>query len=365
LLETGKIDGRQATYLIINAIVTEGLLFAPAATFALARQDAWLANLLAFFSGLFMAWTWVGLSRRFPGKTLFEIFPLLFGPVWGKLAGFLYWWGWTNSGADMLRETTALLVGAFMPATPLVVFVVAVILLSSYAAYSGLENIARVNQLFIPVTLFLLVALFLLATPEMNFQNLLPVFDTDLLSIVKGSLPPTFLMGHVIFLNVLFPYLNRPQEALQIGAKGILVSFLFFELTAVGLVAIFGPTVASAYLAPVLNGARMVHLANFLERLEMLLMVIWITAGVLKIAGHQWAEALGLAQLLRLKSYRPLVVPQGIFLAALAIWLHPDITHLFNFLNYIWGTFYGLSYVLLFPALSLLIARVKGGGTQK
>lgn len=364
MLETGKIDGRQATYLLINVIVTEGLLFVPAATFTLARQDAWLANLLAFFSGLFMAWTWVSLSRRFPGKTLFEIFPLLFGPVGGKLAGFWYWWGWTNSTADMLRETTSLLVGAFMANTPLVVFVVAVILLSSYAAYSGLENIARVNQLFIPGILAVLIILFLLAAPEMNFQNLLPVFDAGLLFVVKGSLPPTFLMGHVILLSVLVPYLNRPQDALQIGTKSILVSFFFFELTAVGLVVIFGPTVASAYLAPVLNSARMVHLANFLERLEMLLMVIWITAGVMKIAIYQWVQALGLAQLLRLQSYRPLVVPQGIFLAALAIWSHPDVMRLFNFLNY-FKSFYDLHYLLLLPILFLLITRCKGKGIQR
>lgn len=364
MLETGKIDGRQATYLLINVIVTEGLLFVPSATFTLARQDAWLANLFAFFTGLLMAWTWTRLSEHFPGKTFFEYLPFLFGPVWGKLLGCWYLVGWTQASADMLRETASLLVGTFMYNTPLIVFVVAIALLSTYIVYSGLENMARVNQLFMPVCLILVVALFLLVLPEMNFQNLLPVFDTDLLFVVKGSLPPANLMGHIILLSMLPPYLNRPQETLRIGAKSIFASFFFSELLTVGLAATFSPLWAGSNLSPFLALARMIHLANFLERLETVLLVIWITAGVIKVASYHWAQALGLAQLLRLQSYRPLVVPWGIFTAVLAIWSHPDIVRLFNFLCY-FKSFYDLHYLLLLPVLFLLITRCKRKGSQR
>lgn len=364
MLETGKIDGRQATYLLINVIVTEGLLFVPSATFALTRQDAWLANLFALLIGLLMAWTWARLSQHFPGKTLFEYLPFLFGPVWGKLLGFWYLVGWTQASADMLRGTTSLLVGIFMYNTPLTVFVVAIALLSTYIVYSGLENMARVNQLFMPASLILVIAIFLLVLPEMNFQNLLPVFDTGLLFVVKGSLPPTYLMGHIILLSMLSPYLNRPQETLQIGAKSIFASFFFFELLTIGLGATFSPLWAGSNLSPFLALARMIHLANFLERLETVLLVIWITAGAIKVASYHWVQALGLAQLLRLQSYRPLVIPWGIFTAVLAIWSHPDIVRLFNFLYY-FKSFYDLHYLLLLPVLFLLITRCKGKGSQR
>jgi spore germination protein KB len=360
MLETGKIDGRQATSLMINIIISEGILFVPASTFALARQDAWMSNIVALSGGFLMAWMWVSISWRYPGKTLFEIFQAVFGPVIGKILGFYFCWGWLHIIAHSLREFTSLLTANFMPETPVVVLTVAAVALSSYMTYSGLECIARMTQLFTIIIIFSVITLFSLSIPEIEVNNLLPVYDAGLLPIIKGSFAPMMWMGHIITLSNLIPFLNRPQDALKVGAKSLLASFFVIELVAVGIIAIFGPNLASSYLAPTLNGARMIHIANFLDRLELILMIVWISGGVLKTGLFQWVPVLGLAQLLGLKSYRPLVVPAGIFIATLSIWLEPNVIRLFTFMNYIWGGAYGLSYVLVFPVFLLIVIFLKG-----
>lgn len=360
MLETGKIDGRQATYLMINMIISEGILFMPAATFILARQDAWLSNIVALSGGILMAWMWVSISWRYPGKTPFEIYPILFGPVIGKIIGFSYCWGWLHINALVLRELASLLTANFMPETPVVVFAVVAVALSSYMAYSGLECVGRMTQVFAILIIISIFVLFSLSIQEMEVNNLLPVYDAGLLPVIKGSFAPMFWLGHITTLSSLIPFLNRPQDALKVGFKSVLASFIVIELVAVGIIAIFGPNLAGSYLAPVLSGARMVHIANFLERLELLLVIVWISGGILKVALFQWVPVLGLAQLLGLKSYRPLVVPAGIFIIALSIWLEPDIIRLFTFLNYIWGGAYGLGYVLVFPVFILIAISLKG-----
>jgi spore germination protein KB len=360
MLETGKIDGRQATYLMINMIISEGILFVPASTFALVRQDAWMSNIVALSGGLLMAWMWVCISWRYPGKTLFEINQIVFGPVIGKIFGFCFCWGWLHVIATALREFVSLLVANFMPATPVIVLAVAAVALSSYMVYSGLECIGRMTQVFAILITASIFILFFLSIPKMEVNNLLPVYDAGLLPVIKGSFAPMFWFGHITTLSILVPFLNRPQDAMKIGVKSVLASFFVIELVAVGIIAIFGPDLASSYLAPVLNGARMVHIANFLERMELILVIVWISGGVLKVALFQWVPVLGLAQLLGLKSYRPLVVPAGIFIIALSIWLEPDVIHLFTFMSYVWGTAYGLGYVLVFPAFLLIVISLKG-----
>lgn len=362
MLDNVKLDGRQVTYMLIINFISEGLLFAPAVTFLLARQDAWISNILALIGGLASAFLWVSLSRRFPGKTLFQIFEILFGKVFGKIIGFYFAWGWFNFTSDTIREVFSLLSTSFLERTPIIIFIIMGVILSTYSAYSGLENIARVTQIILPLTFGALIILFLMSTPAMDFVNLMPVLDRGFLPVIKGSFAPMFWFCQIIEISILLPFLNRPEKALGISMKAIVYSFFGYQLVAVGIMAILGPDLSSVTYAPALYGSRVISLGNFVERMEVLVMIIWITSGLAKVAMYQWTIALGSAQMLGLKNYRPLVVPIGILLASFSILLHPNIIHLFNFMNFVWSGPYGLLYLLIGPFLFLLYAVLTGKG---
>lgn len=364
LKEVVKIDGRQATYLLIINFISEGILFAPAASFLFARQDAWLSNILALAGGLVSAWLWVSLSRRFPGKTLFEIFELMFGRFFGKIIGFLYAWGWFSFTCDTLREVFSLIVAGFMPKTPLIVFLVLAVMLTSYSAYSGLENIARVTQIILPITVGAIIILFSLSVPEMEFSNLLPVFEGGILPIFKGSLAPMFWFVQITEISMLLPFLDRPEKALGISFKAILTSFFLYEIVALGIMAMLGPAMSAIVYAPTLYASRMIHLANFLERLEILLAIAWIASGIAKITLYQWTIAIGSAKMMGVKDYRPLVFPIGALLVSFSVLLHPSIVHLFNFINFIWSGPYGLGYNLVGPLVLFLYSVLLGKGEK-
>jgi len=71
--------------------------------------------------------------------------------------------------------------------------------------------------------------------------------------------------------------------------------------TIVADLAIFGPEVTARWFFPALNGVRMIHLANFLERMEAFIMVVWVSGALIKISVYYWAAVLGSAQWLELK----------------------------------------------------------------
>lgn len=360
MLEGGKIDGRQATFLLITIIVSEGILFMPATVTALSGQDGWLSILAALPVALGIGCLWVALGKRFPGKTPFEYTEIILGRVLGKIMGCIYFWGWIEVASHILREYTSLLNAVFMPETPLLVFVLLGAGISLYATYSGLETIVRINQIFMSPMLIAIVLIFLLDIPQMNINNLLPVYDSGFLPIIKGTFAPVFYFGHLILLSFLIPYLNRPQESFSILLRTVLACWLFFEISVVGSTLVFGPAVASVYYSPVLSSARMVHLANFLERLEVLLMIAWLTGGLIKISINLWVAALGLAQLLKLKSHRPLIIPVGLLVANFSILFHSNFIHLFDFITVVYPFYAAFTYLLLFPAGLLLIAVIRG-----
>lgn len=364
MLEDGKIDGRQVTYLNVTYIIATALLGVPTITARFAGQDAWICSLLATLIGLAIAWLTAKIGSLFPGKTLIQYLEEIVGRWPGKLLGLLYLFFFIHICSVMIREFADFLVEAFLPETPLIVFGIVVIALAAYTIKQGLEVLARVNQVFLPLILLSVVSIILLAAPEMDFKRLLPVFDSSIVDIFKGSLAPGAWCGEIIALAMLIPFLNKPGEAGKTAFISILVTGLIFIIITTGSLATFGPLISSMTY-PFFNISRIINIAKVIDRVDPLVMAIWITGGFVKITFFYYVSVLGSAQWLKLKSYRPLVFPIGVILVSLSIAVGDNTLEIFHFIAHVFP-FYGLLFEAGIPLVLLIIALFrKQGGNNK
>jgi spore germination protein KB len=233
----------------------------------------------------------------------------------------------------------------------------------AYVAYCGLEVMARINQPFLLLNAGLMATLFVLATPEMRITNILPVFEVGLLPLVKSTLTPLSWFGEIVTLAVIIPYLAEQKNVYRLTIKALFFVLVLIEIATVEVLLIFGPTLASSYFFPLLSGTKMINIANFIERLEMVPLIVWITSGAVKGALFFWVAALGSAQLLGLKSYRSLILPLSVIITALGCLLHSSTTDLVNFLTQTFP-FYALTFEFIIPLLLLIIVLFKGSGKK-
>jgi len=365
VLEGGKISSRQATFLMITLIFATVILFVPGVTAKHAGQDAWISIILAIGAGLLIARLVTALGLRFPDKTIFEYPGEILGRWPGKLVGLIYIWWFLHGNGEIIRQYGELMTTAFMPDTPIIVFHLAVVAMAAYAVRNGLEVFTRANEIFLPLMLGSIIILFIFSINNMDFSRLLPVLDAEAADIVKGAVAPLFWFGQIAAITTVIPYLNKPREAHRVAVVTVLVTGCFFLLAVVGVLVIFGPHHPATYIFPVLNGARIISIANILERLEPVIMAIWIAGGFVKISIFYWAAALGIAQVLELKDYRPLVLPIGAVLVAMSILLHPNIIDLTVSVGRVWPV-YGLSvFEVGTPLLLLVTAMVRGKGDKR
>ncbi len=365
MLEHGKIDGKQAIFLMLSVVLPTAILTIPAGIVRTARQDAWLSVMAATLAVLLIAWLVVSLSLRFPGKTLCEYAEEILGKTLGKIVCLLYiWLFFLYAGSGAVRQFSFFLVTAMMPETPIEVFSITVVAVAAYAVRNGLEVLCRFNQLFLPVT-GLLAIVFFLSTIEMKPARLLPVFDAGLLPIVKGTVMPTMLMGEIVLLAMIIPYLNKPEEAQRIAILSAL--FNGFVLTASTLEAllIFGPDLAAHWIFPTFNAVRVISIANFLERLESVIVAFWVLGGFVKVGVFYYVAVLGSAQCLNLKDYRPLVLPVGVILVSFSSFMHGEnIVDMIYYISQIQVPFMLIVFEVGIPLLLLIIALVRGKGGQ-
>jgi len=363
MLESGKINSRQAIWLMITLVVATAGVYAPVVAVNAARQDAWLSVIFATLAALLIAWMIVRLILRFPGKTIFEIPELVLGKVPGKIIAFLFVLWLIHIEILVFSEFGNFMLSSVLPGTPMVVNDVVAAVMIAYITRNGLEVISRFNGLFLPFFLFSITFVTLLAFKDMELTRLLPVFDDGLAAIMKGSAAQIAWLGEVIVLAVIVPYLNKPGGALRVAFLATLVSGFIMTLNVVYPLAIFGPDLTASFFYPIYSAVRLISIANFLERLEAIPVVIWIAGGIIKVCILRYAAVLGAAQCLGLEDYRPLVLPVGAVVVAGSLHMYQDVTVTAAFVSDVWP-FYALTFEAGIPLLLLVLAMVRGLGSK-
>jgi spore germination protein KB len=331
------------------------LVILPASMTLTAGPDAWLAIPVAMvLGGLPVALLLHGLARYHPQKTLGEIAATCLGRWGGKLValvvgGFALFLTSMCVRHVMDFSTITLLRGTPMTAVGLVFLAVA-----AYAAYNGAEVICRlaVLALFSTTTFMGLMIIGLL--PELDILRLLPVLDGGVGQVLQAAWPAAGWFGELLVFGQLIGFLDKAKLTGRGLFLGLLVATAILDLLVAGTLLVFGHFLAPRFVYPVYSLAQQVQAGQFLERLDVGLVSIWLASMMIKTAVALWAATVSFGQVLGLKNDRKLILPLGAGALGLTfIW--PSIAVLIRYGTRGWTpTVYPLEIGL--PTLLLLIS---------
>lgn len=357
MLKKEKISSKQLTYIIFITIISTGMIFVPKRIYSIAGQDSWLSVILGGLIGILLAYFISQLGLIYRDKTIIEYSQIILGKTLGKIIGLSIFLAFFFINSVVLREFAELLVGAFYPHTPKVFFIIAIIFVSSYALYQGLEIIARVNEILFPIFMILIIFIFIFTISEMNFQKLFPILANGILPVLKGAYTHALWYVEIIILSFFIPSLNVPTRAQKASILGVTFVILLSLVMMTGIVAVFGKE-TSTLTFPVLSFGRYVNIANFLEQLDSFILVIWVAGVFIKITVFQYCSVISLSQLLKLTDHKPLILPISILQTILAIVLWNNTAQLtFQLFSYI-NSIYTIGIVSLLTLL-FVIAQIK------
>ncbi|WP_426451367.1 GerAB/ArcD/ProY family transporter [Paenibacillus sp. S-38] len=361
-IESGKIAGRQ--YLIIGILYTIGdpILIVPSILADHAQGDAWLSALCAWAGGLGFLLLYRALTRAFPGMGVTEMAEAALGRTFGRgaaLAVLLPFW--LLLSASLLRELSDFTTTQVMPETPIQALYVIILVVVLYGLSRGLEPITRSSEILFPwvVGLFGLLTLFLL--PEIKAVNLEPVMAHGWQPVLKGSYAMLAIPFMEVFtLLMLLPYVSGApgqafrQYALAVAIGGFTVVFII-TLALLTL----GPDITARSIYPTYVMAKKIHIGNFLERLEIIITILWMITIYFKLIITMYAMVIASAKVARLKSYRPLLIPFGTLLVILAQIITPNTVDFYDFTSSVWPL-YACTVCIVFPVVLLVAGKVRG-----
>lgn len=342
--------------LLFLMVMATAVLFVPAITAQRAGQDAWLAtSLLPGLVGFAVLWVAWKLRQHYPGRTLPRMLEELLGKWLGRAVGILYLLFLLFMNTLILREFGDFAIIAYLPKTPLMVLHAAIILLAGYAAGKGLEVIVRMTQFVLPLFVAGFLLIVLLSVPEMDPAKLLPVFGGGVRPLISASLIPASWYGEIAVLLFFHTQVNKPGEIWRQGGYALLGIVLFCTLDTLAVLLVFGPELSGTFVFPFWSLARYIEYRG-IERVDSLIVLLWVSAMVIKAALIFYVFCRATAQVFHLASYRKLLIPAVILQGAAVSWFNPNAVLLADILARIWPPL-ALVFELGMPGLFLLISR--------
>lgn len=297
-----KISGTQVAMLLFVFVTSTLIIFVPNYATQAAKESAWLAvSILPFSFGYLTLWAICKLGGYFPKLTIFQYCEVILGKFLGKGLGLAYILYLLVMDVLVLREFSDFLNITTLQLTPRVWLLTSIIALAFYGAYQGLEVIARAVQFILGIYVVGFSITVLMALTNFEVARLLPVMEEGLLPIIRGSMAPSSWYGEICILAILFPFVDKSGELKKKGTIALVAISLFVTVDVIVTLGVLGADLTGKVAVPFWTVARSIEIGEVIQRLEVFLLVIWVTGVIIKAALLSYLIGLGITQVLGFK----------------------------------------------------------------
>lgn len=287
-----------------------------------AKQDAWIAVIIATLIGVVIIRYYVYLLSKLPEKNLFEIFVYCFGNWIGKTIVLLYVIYFFYSSARVLRDFDELLASSIFEYTPIEVISITMMMVIIYMLHHGLEVLGRTSEVFFPyvITFILLIGLGIMLSGGMKLENLQPILGEGIGPIIKAIFPQlvTFPFGEAVAFTLILSYVGTQKGIGKVSIFAVLTSGFLLTYSNVLQIATLGAELKSRANFPLLNASREVSLFELIERVDLIIVFFVMFGIIVKVSIFFYGGLKGL-ELLTKKPYRSMTFSMGTIIAFVSI----------------------------------------------
>jgi spore germination protein len=242
--------------------------------------------------------------------------------------------------------------------TPVEVISLVFLLVVVYGVAGPSTGLLRLNIMFIPIILFIILILIVFNITFIKMENIKPFFITGWLDVIKASKETVFsFLGFeiLLFYNV---HNNQPKKTLKASLIGMTIAFLLYLIVFFVAIGVFGVEVTNNLNFPTAELAKQVEIpGGFFERFESIFFTIWVMTLFSSAAMAFDVTLLALCAIFkRIKRMTFIfVLTPVIYIIAMT---PQDFNEFSKFGLYI--SYLGIVFSMIIPSLLLIFAKING-----
>ncbi|MFC4306036.1 GerAB/ArcD/ProY family transporter [Cohnella boryungensis] len=341
-----NITVKQMKVIITFFLLGDIMWFLPTTTTAVVQEDAWISAMIGIVIGIGLASLIFLFASKFRGLSLIHINRKVLGKYVGGVFSLFFLYLVFNNASAQVRVIGEFITVQMMTETPMRVIMFFFSAVVMIAVYTGYSVIARAAQVFYLLFVVMFSIFIVLLFPEVTSSNLQPILNHTPGKLFGGALLViAFPFCQLTTLLMLFPYVENKRGAIKEYLYSTVLSGIAILLVILMSILVLGSYMTANHFYATYTLAKKINIGNFLQRLEVILVISYLTSTFYKCAITLHIVCRGLQQLFGLREYRTLVVPMFLMVFGYAYVLTPN-TVVFNSLSPPWA-FWEISNVLL------------------
>ncbi|KGM44796.1 endospore germination permease [Neobacillus niacini] len=360
MMQNAKISTYQFLILVTLFTIGTSILIVPSGLAAKAKHDAWIVAIVGMVIGLVVIGLFCLIAQWFPHLTFIQMNEMILGKWLGKGVSLLFVFMSFIYASSLLFYSGTFLNTHLLPNTPMASLNILMAIIIVMGVHLGLETIARSAEIFILVFFVLFFFLVLFISPEVKFENVQPIFEAGTKTVIQSTFPFIEVTSvNAIVLLMFFPVnVNNRKQASKSFFIGYIIGGIVIIIFTFLSVSVLGAYSTAAEVFPSYELAKRINIGDFIQRIEALMAGLWIIALYFKTTIYFYASVLGIAQILNLKDYRPLIVPLGMIAAVLSLVIYPNVVYQQNW-NQTTGIFLSFSIGVFLPLLLVAVYAIR------
>ncbi len=317
-----KISRIQLFFILIWVILGTGLMTIPFTISRFTTRGGWIVGLLFLMGALTaLGTTWIA-NKNFPNMSFLEALNMVFGPWFGRmLAVIALVWVYLFL-CMVVRELNLFVEVTILPKTPLYWIGALCLIPVAYAVYHGVENIARVAEVFSLFMLPIIVVLMILPMNAADLHLLRPLRAEGWTPIFRAAVTPgmSFAFEFTVVIYLLSHLAVREKAHWDILSAALVVTFILCVVEVLILL-VLGPA-ANYFTFPSLEVIRSIRYGQFIERIDTVLVVMILTMMFIKLATFHFVFCDLLRHVFNLSSIRvvPLAAVVPVWSGSIFLW---------------------------------------------
>ena len=279
------ITYKQIRIAVPSMIIGVGVLSLPRGiASATLGADGWIPLVITGAMQMIIIYLMAKLASNFPKQTFLSYASKLVSKPVATILTLLFALFFIGVAAYDIRMLGHTSEQYLFTNTPVEVVTLTFLLVVIYAVAGSRAAIFRLNMVFLPIILIVLLVVLLLSFKFINFSNVLPVFETDLKGYWNGI--RTSALSYIGVSIILFytAFVDKPKKVPKAAAIGMCIPIIVYILVYVICILVFGQLATSHLLFPTVDLAKRVDLSGgILERMEAIFFTVW-TLGVFTTA---------------------------------------------------------------------------------
>lgn len=250
---------------------------------------------------------------------------------------------------------------AFLPDTSTTIILATSYIVVGYSARKGIVAIGRACEVAGPIFLLSMILLFGLLKPWSDLNQVMPILESGMGPVFRGALFILSFLGVCIIMGMFIPISVQPEKGMKAKFIASTMGSITIGLLVVFTIGTFGIQQAFNMFYPSLQVARIINIGEFIQRVDIVWLVVAIAATLIGASILMWGTCEGFSQLLKSKDSRPFVYPLTLLSLIIALTTFKSDIILKDYLAYFFPLFALLMTMIEILLLLVAIARKKKG----